>query len=169
MSIYAAKIWSLYIVVVVVSAAWGIFNYEIEKRDRKNIIISSAIVVAKLIFLLVSVYAILRYTVIGREISERRVFILSSDPGSGEFFREMFMNALLYFPLGLSLSVFVGPRAILAGLVMSVSIESWQYFAGTGLAQVTDVVLNALGVAIGTAPYMTAKIALKLKKRKHDA
>ena len=125
--------------------------------------------VVRLAFLVFSIYAILRYTVLGRAISERRVFIFSSDPESGEFFREMFMNALLYFPLGLNLSVFVGSRALLAGLVMSLSIEAWQYFAGTGIAQATDVVLNALGVAIGTAPYMIVKTALKRKEGKHDA
>lgn len=59
------------------------------------------------------------------------------------------MNVFLYFPLGLTLSVLTGPWSVLMGFVLSLSIESWQYIAGTGLAQGTDVICNTLGVAVG--------------------
>lgn len=37
---------------------------------------------------------------------------------------------------------------------MDIEIESWQYMAGSGLAQGTDVIMNTLGAAIGSVPYV---------------
>ena len=53
----------------------------------------------------------------------------------------------------------IGPVSltISIGFLISVSIESWQYFAGTGLAQGTDVIMNTLGAAIGTIPWVIVR------------
>lgn len=67
------------------------------------------------------------------------------------------MNGLLYVPFGINLSVLIGPWSVLAALILSVVIESWQFFAGTGLAQGSDVLMNTLGAAIGLIPYMVIK------------
>lgn len=74
------------------------------------------------------------------------------------------MNAFLYFPLGLSLSVLIGPWAILAAFVLSLGIETWQYFAGTGLAQGTDVICNTLGCAIGAIPWFVSRLMSRRKR-----
>lgn len=76
---------------------------------------------------------------------------------SNEFFREMVMNAFLYYPLGLALSVLIGLWSIPLAFMFSVGIETWQYFAGTGLAQGTDVICNTLGCAIGALPFFISK------------
>ncbi len=109
-----------------------------------------------------ALYVVLQYTVIGRTAGEEHLFTFAADY-TNEFFREMFMNALLYFPLGLSLSVFLGPWAIAAACVLSVSVETWQYLACTGLAQGTDVIMNTLGAAIGAVPFLIAK---RIRKRR---
>ena len=75
-----------------------------------------------------------------------------------EFFRELLMNVFLYFPLGLTLGELVGWHRIWLALVLAIVIESWQYAAGTGMAQVTDVICNTLGVWIG---------GIAFQKRKH--
>ena len=67
------------------------------------------------------------------------------------------MNALLYVPLGFTLTVLIGPQSILAAFVLSLVIETWQYFAGTGLAQGTDVIMNTLGCVVGVIPYIIVK------------
>lgn len=110
-----------------------------------------------------SLYGILGFTVFGRTASKEYTFIFFA-PYTNEFYREMFMNALLYFPLGLTLTVLIGPWSILVAFLLSISIESWQYFAGTGLAQGTDVIMNTLGVAIGSLPY----IIVKIMNRRHN-
>ena len=38
--------------------------------------------------------------------------------------------------------------------LLSLVIESWQYYAGTGTAQVTDVICNTLEAAIGTLSFL---------------
>ena len=100
---------------------------------------------------LISVYGILYMTVLGRTPTSNHVLLFASNY-SNEFYRELFMNALLYFPLGLSLSVLAGPWTILAGFALSFYIEAWQYLLGTGTAQVTDLIMNTLGCLLGTLP-----------------
>ena len=99
--------------------------------------------------MLVAVYGILNRTVIGRTPSDEHTFVLTSDITSEEFTRELFMNVLLYFPLGLTLTAVVGPWSVAVGLAMSLGVEAWQYAEGTGLSQGTDVLCNVLGCAIG--------------------
>lgn len=108
------------------------------------------------ILLLISFYGILSYTVIGRTPSETHTIVFSAALGN-EFIRELYMNALLYYPFGLTLTVLIGPWSILISFLLSVLIESWQYMAGTGLAQGTDIIMNTLGCAIGAVPYLIAK------------
>ena len=103
-----------------------------------------------------SVWAILHFTVLGRTPSGERSFVFSA-AYTNEFYREMFMNALLYVPLGMTLSVLTGSRAVAFCLILSAGIEAWQYFAGAGLAQATDVIMNTLGAAAGTLPYLIRK------------
>ena len=115
------------------------------------------------ILLIVAIYGVLSYTVIGRMTSEEHTFVFATH--NSESGREMFMNALLYYPLGLSLSVFLGPWSILVAFLSSVVIESWQYLSGTGLAQGTDVVMNTLGAAIGALPFRIVREIVKRQKR----
>ena len=112
---------------------------------------------------LAAICSIFSYTVLNRPPSDQHAFMFAA-PFSNEFFREMFMNAFLYFPLGLSLSVLIGPWAILAAFVLSLGIETWQYFAGTGLAQGTDVLCNTLGCAIGAIPWFVSRWMSRRKR-----
>ena len=112
-----------------------------------------------------ALYGILRYTVLGRSPSSEHSFVFFA-AHTNEFYREMFMNALLYFPLGLSLTVLLGPWSILAAFALSLGIESWQYFAGTGLAQGTDVIMNTFGAAIGALPWIIVRCITALQSRR---
>ena len=115
------------------------------------------------ILLIVAIYGVLSYTVLGRTPSEEHTFVFATH--NSESGREMFMNALLYYPLGLSLSVFLGPWSILITFLSSVVIESWQYLSGSGLAQGTDVIMNTLGAAIGALPFLIVREIVKRQKR----
>ena len=100
---------------------------------------------------MISFILIIKFTVSGRVPGDLHDYRFAAEY-TNEFYREMLMNVFLYFPLGLTLSAVVGPWAVLVGLLLSFSIETWQYFAGTGLAQGTDVICNTLGSAVGTLP-----------------
>lgn len=97
------------------------------------------------------------YKVLGRTPSGLYQFVVMA-PYSDEFFRELLMNVFLYFPLGLTLGELIGWHRIWLALVLAIVIESWQYAAGTGMAQVTDVICNTLGAWIG---------GIAFQKRKH--
>lgn len=108
---------------------------------------------AGVVLAMVAVYGVLSYTVLGRVSDGTHQFVWYSYH-RGEFVREMFMNALLYMPLGVACAELVGPWSVAIGLVLSICVESWQYVAGTGLAQGTDVLCNTLGCAIGVLPWL---------------
>lgn len=107
----------------------------------------------------ISLLLIFYNTVLGRQTSNNHHFLLIADYNSG-FWREMLMNAVLFFPLGLSLPYMLRSYrySILIAFLLSLAIESWQYWAGTGLAQGTDVIMNTLGVMIGGLSYLFSKI-----------
>lgn len=95
----------------------------------------------------ISVFIILRYTVLGRQPSDSHQFMIMS-AYSEEFFRELYMNLFLYFPLGLTCSQLMGKKTILLGFCLSVIIEIIQFRYGIGVAQVTDVLCNTLGASV---------------------
>lgn len=109
------------------------------------------------LLLLFALYGMLRYSVLRRAPSDAHVFTFSMSPDHNEFLREMIMYALLYLSLGLSLTVLIGPWLILASFVLSLGIETWQYFAGAGLSQGTDVLCNTLGCAVGSIPWFVSR------------
>lgn len=98
---------------------------------------------------------ILRYSVFGRLISDNHRFAFFAQH-SNEFWREMIMNGVLYYPLGITLPYVIGKYrySVLTGFALSVLIEAWQYFAGAGLAQGSDVIMNTLGVAVGGLSFL---------------
>lgn len=110
-------------------------------------------IIFNVIICLPVLYLVLRYTVLYRTPSDDHQFMFFA-PFNSEFYRELLMNVLLFYPLGLTLTVLIGPRSILVAFILSFGIESWQYIAGTGVAQVSDVLMNTLGCAIGAVPYL---------------
>lgn len=158
--IYGENMWHLAVLVTIVEALIGALWRATDSRPR----LRTAFRVACALAAVVALYGIACYTVLGRvPTGEHRFAIAVYTPG--ETMREMFMNALLYVPLGLALAPLAGPWAVLAGLALSVGIEAWQYVAGTGLAQATDVVCNVLGCAVGLLPYADwPAIAIRLRR-----
>lgn len=117
--------------------------------------------------MLIGLYGILKYTVLGRHSSsERHQFIYWMDDRSGEFWREMLMNVFLYFPFGVAAANVLHSykRSVIVAFILSVTIESWQYLAGTGVAQMTDVICNVGGVIIGGLVYLSI---LEMSKKEH--
>lgn len=156
MHIYVQNLSTLSIYAILIFLAFTIFLYV----TRNNVRLTKTIAA---VILIVAIYGVLSYTVLGRTPSEEHTFVFATH--NSESGREMFMNALLYYPLGLSLSVFLGPWSILIAFLSSVVIESWQYLSGSGLAQGTDVIMNTLGAAIGALPFLIVREIVKRQKR----
>ena len=142
--IYALSAKTVILIIFLLGFIWGVLQHLLNRKLWKFINVAAV---------LCSLYGVLLYSAIGRQPSVEHVIAFFA-PSGNEFFRELLMNVFLYFPLGLSLTVLIGPWAILAGFALSLGIECWQYFAGTGLAQGTDVLCNTLGCAIGAIPWL---------------
>ncbi|MDO4982690.1 MAG: VanZ family protein [Eubacteriales bacterium] len=78
--------------------------------------------------------------------------------------REVVMNAVLFFPLGLSFSqlIYRGNaektfrNTVLSALFLSFCIEFLQYVLSSGTAEISDLLLNTSGAAIGALPVLIA-------------
>ena len=177
---YATNLSTIYLYIASGLLFWTFLSGLAQKRRK----LKNAWKSVNFIGVLIAFYGILSYTVLHRVPSDNHIFTFFADY-SNEFYREMLMNAFLYFPFGLTLSTLlssthlmnsgenkndvkrvkdkngkaIGPVSltISIGFLISVSIESWQYFAGTGLAQGTDVIMNTLGAAIGTIPWVIVR------------
>lgn len=142
MSVYAWSYKRIIGIIIIALLLWRkLFQYIGSSRWWKILNIAGSCI---------SVIIILRFTVWGRTPSDVHQVMFAAEY-SNEFYREMLMNIFLYFPLGLTLNCIMGPSAIFAGFLLSFSIETWQFFAGTGVAQGTDVICNTLGTVIGSS------------------
>ena len=78
-----------------------------------------------------------------------------------EYYRETLMNALLFFPLGLTLPFALESRVkrptgvtILTAMAFSILIEANQYFFSRGFCETDDVIMNTLGAIIGSLAFL---------------
>lgn len=141
-NIYAARPWVVAILALAAVLIWGLLGRIVPRRVWKPVCGAAALLATVLVLWL---------TVWNRTPSEEHVFTWAA-AYTNEFFREMFMNAVLYVPFGLAACGLIGPWGVLAGFVLSVGVEVWQYATGAGLAQGTDVLCNTLGAAVGMLP-----------------
>lgn len=86
-----------------------------------------------------------------------------------EMYRSMLMNVFLFVPLGLSLPFIFGGSTrkrilltIMAGLLLSITVEAIQFFAHLGMAETDDVICNSVGTAIGSCAYLLSLLWRKL-------
>lgn len=141
-NIYVARPWVVAILALAAVLIWGLLGRIVPRRVWKPVCGAAALLATVLVLWL---------TVWNRTPSEEHVFTWAA-AYTNEFFREMFMNAVLYVPFGLAACGLIGPWGVLAGFVLSVGVEVWQYATGAGLAQGTDVLCNTLGAAAGMLP-----------------
>lgn len=141
-NIYVARPWVVVILALAAVFIWGLLGRIVPRRVWKPVCGAAALLATVLVLWL---------TVWNRTPSEEHVFTWAA-AYTNEFFREMFMNAVLYVPFGLAACGLIGPWGVLAGLLLSVGVEVWQYATGAGLAQGTDVLCNTLGAAVGMLP-----------------
>lgn len=141
-NIYVARPWVVVILALAAVFIWGLLGRIVPRRVWKPVCGAAALLATVLVLWL---------TVWNRTPSEEHVFTWAA-AYTNEFFREMFMNAVLYVPFGLAACGLNGPWGVLAGFLLSAGVEGWQYATGAGLAQGTDVLCNTLGAAVGMLP-----------------
>ena len=132
-----------------------------------------------LLLVLASVCFVLYATILNRSESETALILtpfaaLAAAQHQPELYREMLMNVLLFFPLGLALSNAL-PRkwhrwiriilTTLAGCLLSTCIEYAQFRYSLGTAEADDVICNTLGAFVGSTSLLIAHAIGKHKER----
>ena len=128
---------------------------------------------------LCAVSLILMFTLLGRSSGEGQALSLIPFASfvkaltQSEFYRTMYMNMLLFLPLGLSLPFVLPDKikhkalvTILIGAASSITIEAIQLIFKIGKCETDDVLMNTLGVIIGITSYLICIIAEKKMKVK---
>ena len=146
--------WWLWLVSVAV-AVWFIDGRRISPRP---------LLAAYILFILME-------TIIGRKIGVGRVELVPfwsySHP---ELRMEIVLNYILFMPLGVLLYLCFGAkfglRVVIAGLLLSVSIEFIQLLFNIGLFEFDDMIGNTIGCLIGA---VIGKATRELKKRIEQA
>lgn len=126
-----------------------------------------------LVLMLAGLLIIILVTFVRRGSAEHRVILypfrmLYGMKAPGDYWQVTIMNLVLYVPFSCGLT-FCFCRGhgwfrrhpawgtVLICLLLSVTAELLQYFCGSGLAEMDDVLVNTLGGALGTIPYIICR------------
>jgi len=80
--------------------------------------------------------------------------------------REMLLNIIVFVPLGTYLCMLGAPakRAIPYGFLVSLCLETIQLVTRLGTFDVTDMITNTAGTALGVCAYLLLRLLVKDKK-----
>ena len=89
--------------------------------------------------------------------------------------RSMFLNILLFIPLGLSMPFVLSERVkhnvlvtVLSCAALSVLIELVQLAFSMGKFEVNDMIMNTLGAALGTVSFLLVSLILKKVNKRRE-
>lgn len=170
---YVQPMLQVYIETIALYLIWTIMAALLRGKARRYL--ARVVVVLSLIL-------ILCFTVFGRGVSDYRVLELAPFISfekaklNPEFYRTMYMNMLLFLPMGLSLPFALPEKwklraliAVVAGFLLSVGVEAIQYGFAIGNCETDDVLMNTLGTLIGVSSFGIVCLIEMIKKRKrHD-
>lgn len=164
---YVQPMIQVYFETIALVFCWTIAMFLLREKVRKVISVIGTIM---------SVALIISFTMLVRDIGT--VHKLCLVPFSTfekakiqpELYRAMFMNVLLFVPLGLSLTYALPKKCkhkilltLLVGIVISLAVEAFQLIFALGECETDDVIMNVLGVVIGVMSYLVFQIKTKNK------
>ena len=166
---YSQPMENVYIEAIAMYVLWLIAMFVL--RDKARRIIS-------VIGLILSIVLILLFTVSGRKSGSYDISLIpfisfENAKTNTELYRSMFMNLLLFMPLGLCMPFALpkkvkikGLLTIGAGMVLSIAIEAIQFFFSLGRCETDDVIMNTTGVIIGTSVYLFFFLVHTIKRKR---
>ena len=154
---YVQPMQQVYVETIALYLLWMFFMVLLKGRARNHLARTTALLGLALILL---------YTVVGRGTADVRVISLTPfitferAKAEVELYRTMYMNMLLFLPLGLSLPFALPQKwkckallSAVAGFLLSVGVEAIQYFFRIGDCETDDVLMNTLGMLIGISSF----------------
>ncbi len=161
----------VYIEAVTMYVIWFLLMLFLPQKPRKITACIGSVLSVVLIFAL---------TVIGRKSAAQpelvlipSFFVHDFSIPNDEVPRTMFMNFLLFMPLGMSLP-FVLPQkikhrvlfTIITGIVLSLAAEIIQYIFRFGRCETDDLLMNTLGTVIGTTVFLIVGYIIRNSNKK---
>ncbi len=138
------------------------------KTNKKRIfsIIVFAICVLFLIWVIVLKFGLAELSIKGRRSPVNLIPFGASVISNGRAdISEIVLNALIFIPFGISISMVGRPEKtlfkVLCGAALSLAFETVQYVFCAGAADITDVITNTVGTAAGVFAYIPLKKLFK--------
>lgn len=166
---YVQPMQQVYFETIALYLLWTVFMVLLRGRARRILACVTA---------LLGLILILIYTVIGRGTADVRVLLLTPlitferAKTNVELYRTLYMNMLLFLPLGLSLPFALPEKwkcraliAAAAGFLLSVGVEMTQYVFKIGNCETDDVLMNTLGMLIGISSFGIVCLLQRIRKR----
>ena len=168
--VYAFPLTWIVILTAAVAAIWGYLQTVVPDRWWR---------ILNLLVAFSSIAAILYVVVFSRNPGQYLVMLrpfatLDAAKLQPELYRELLMNAFLFFPLGLTLSNVLPQKwsrwgrialTTLCGCLLSVGIEYAQYRFSLGMAETDDVLCNTLGAFLGACSLLIAYGVKRVQKK----
>lgn len=167
---YVQPMYQVYIETIAMYLIWTIAMLLLRGKVRRIV----AIVGTALAFVLILSYTVLFRSSGGtQELSLIPLISFLNAKKEPELYRTMYMNMLLFMPLGLSLPFAISDKSqhnilitVLVGNLLSVAIEACQYVFSLGRCETDDIIMNTLGVIIGSTSALAVTAIKGCKKRK---
>ena len=164
---YVQPMSQVYIETIAMYVTWTVAMLLLRGKARRIV----AIVGAVLAFALILVFTVLNRSSDGtREISLIPFITFENAKAQPELYRTMFMNVLLFMPFGLSLPFALNKKiwysvciTALIGLGLSICVEVLQYVFCLGRCEADDIIMNVLGVLIGTSSFVICQMLTRTK------
>jgi len=135
----------------------------------------------RLIVFIIYIILVLTFTFIVREtliwrysgkheaalIPFRQLIGLFKRPNHMLWFLQIILNIILFIPFGFMFPIIhqkLSKATIAFGVLLSLAIEIMQYITGRGLADIDDLINNALGAVIGYFIYRAGKMEYDRRK-----
>lgn len=168
---YRQPMYLVYIETAAMYLSWLAVMLILRGRARRYTAVAGVVAAVALIVL---------YTIAGRKVYDVRVaeivpfitFVYAKN--NSEFYRTMYMNILLFMPLGMALP-FALPdrirrRALITaavGFTLSACVETIQFAAAIGRFEIDDIIMNTLGTLAGVTVYLIFRGVQKHKQNKN--
>lgn len=167
---YALPLYCIFISSMLALIIWNILYICLKVRFSKTLNLFAYL---NKILSIISIFVIIYITILSRKSCIQEIEMIPFHSFikakiQPELYRSMFMNIVLFFPIGIFMPFSFKIRSyknifytLIFALAFSISIETLQYIFSLGYCEIDDVIMNSIGVALGTLSFLISKFIEK--------
>ena len=157
---------------IIIYAVWVALMMLLKGRVRR---------IAAIVGAMLGLSAIILLTLLGRadtgvrDLSLIPFVTIFTGKAHPDYFRTLYMNMLLFMPLGLSLPFALHERikrpvpfTLISGTALSVTVELIQLIFRVGKCETDDVIMNVLGIVLGATAFLLCGFLKELRAGKEE-